>query len=62
MDGLPGWQYDEMTQSGIDYSEKAHVKAYDQRYQRFRDYEKEAAVIKGGREILHSFGCQGNIR
>jgi putative AdoMet-dependent methyltransferase len=41
----PKWFYNEMKHSGVDYTDTAHVQAYDARHQRFRDYQKASAAI-----------------
>jgi putative AdoMet-dependent methyltransferase len=41
----PKWFYDELKPSGVDYTDPAQVEKYDQDHQRFRDYQKAAAVI-----------------
>ena len=44
---IPKWRYDEMKQSGVDYLSIEQVHRYDDRHQRFRDYEKDSdAIIK----------------
>ena len=41
------WTYDEMKQTGVDYSSVEQVQHYDDMHQRFRDYEKDSdAIIK----------------
>lgn len=40
MSTTPRWQYDEMKQVGIDYSDLAEVERYDARHSRFRDVDK----------------------
>jgi len=43
----PKWTYDEMKQTGVDYSSVEQVQHYDDMHQRFRDYEKNSnAIIK----------------
>jgi len=47
MSKIPKWAYDEMKQTGVDYSSIEHVERYDEMHQRFRDYEKDSdAIIK----------------
>ena len=41
----PNWFYDEMKHAGVDYSDPAQVAVYDNRHQKFRDYEKGAEAI-----------------
>jgi putative AdoMet-dependent methyltransferase len=41
------WFYDEMRHSGVDYSDLAQVQAYDEKHQKFRDYEKASQAIIG---------------
>ena len=44
---IPNWTYDEMKQTGVDYSSVEQVQRYDDMHQRFRDYEKDSdAIIK----------------
>jgi ubiquinone/menaquinone biosynthesis C-methylase UbiE len=44
---IPKWAYDEMKQTGVDYSSVEQVQRYDDVHQRFRDYEKDSdAIIK----------------
>jgi len=44
---IPEWTYDEMKQTGVDYSSVEQVQQYDDMHQRFRDYEKNSdAIIK----------------
>ena len=47
MFNIPEWTYDEMKQTGVDYSCMEQVQHYDDMHQRFRDYEKDSdAIIK----------------
>ncbi len=47
MFNIPKWTYDEMKQTGVDYSCMEQVHHYDDMHQRFRDYEKNSnAIIK----------------
>jgi putative AdoMet-dependent methyltransferase len=39
------WFYDEMKHSGVDYNDLAQVRAFDERHQKFRDYEKASQAI-----------------
>ncbi len=39
------WQYDELTHSGVDYSDPSQVAVYDGRHQRFRDYRRDAEAL-----------------
>ncbi len=39
------WFYDEMKHSGVDYSDLAQVQAFDEKHQKFRDYEKFSQAI-----------------
>jgi putative AdoMet-dependent methyltransferase len=41
----PNWFYDEIKQAGVDYSDPAQVAVYDNRHQKFRDYQKGAEAI-----------------
>jgi ubiquinone/menaquinone biosynthesis C-methylase UbiE len=41
----PEWTYDEMKQTGVDYSSVEQVQQYDDLHQRFRDYEKDSGAI-----------------
>ena len=38
---FPEWQYDELKQVGIDYTEQSEVQVYDTQMQRLRDIKKE---------------------
>ena len=38
---FPEWQYDELKQVGIDYTEQSEVQVYDSQMQRLRDIKKE---------------------
>jgi cyclopropane fatty-acyl-phospholipid synthase-like methyltransferase len=49
----PEWQYDEMRQCGVDYSDPAHVSAYDARHCTFRDFQKEADLIMALLDLDH---------
>ena len=42
---IPKWTYDEMKQTGVDYSSVEQVQRYDDVHQRFRDYEKDSDAI-----------------
>ena len=47
MSKIPKWTYNEMKQTGVDYSNVEQVQRYDDMHQRFRDYEKDSdAIIK----------------
>ncbi len=39
------WFYDEMKHSGVDYNDLAQVQAFDEKHQKFRDYEKASQAI-----------------
>ena len=39
------WFYDEMRHSGVDYNDLAQVQAFDEKHQKFRDYEKASQAI-----------------
>ncbi len=39
------WFYNEMKHSGVDYSDLTQVQAYDEKHQKFRDYEKASQAI-----------------
>jgi CheY-like chemotaxis protein/ubiquinone/menaquinone biosynthesis C-methylase UbiE len=41
----PNWFYDETKHSGVDYNSLAQVQAYDEKHQKFRDYEKASQAI-----------------
>jgi ubiquinone/menaquinone biosynthesis C-methylase UbiE len=41
----PLWFYDEMKHAGVDYADPAQAQVYDERHQKFRDYEKASAAI-----------------
>ena len=41
MNSFPEWQYDELKQVGIDYTEQSEVQVYDTQMQRLRDIKKE---------------------
>ena len=44
---IPKWMYNEMEQTGVDYSSVEQVQRYDDMHQRFRDYERDSdAIIK----------------
>ena len=44
---IPKWTYDEMKQTGVDYSSVEQVQRYNDVHQKFRDYEKDSdAIIK----------------
>lgn len=45
MSAKPNWFYDEFKYSGVDYASAEQVAVYDQRHQRFRDYQKFAQAI-----------------
>ena len=67
MNFCAGWQYDEMKQVGTDYTDEAHVLAYDLQMQKFRDAKKETEklinTIKLGKnqEILEFGTGTGNF-
>ena len=42
---IPQWQYNELQQVGTDYTDSAHVEAYDQQMQKLRDIKKEIEYI-----------------
>jgi putative AdoMet-dependent methyltransferase len=50
MKTIPGWQYNEMKFSGVDYSSVEQVAAYDTIHKKFRDY------VKGTDEIILRLG------
>ncbi len=39
------WTYDESIPAGVDYRDMAEARRYDERHQRFRNYEKAAEMI-----------------
>ncbi|MEW5956778.1 MAG: class I SAM-dependent methyltransferase [Chloroflexota bacterium] len=41
----PDWFYDELKHAGVDYSDPTQVAVYDNRHQKFRDYQKGAEAI-----------------
>ena len=41
----PSWQYNELKQAGVDYNDPKVVSEYDANHQRFRNFEKESALI-----------------
>lgn len=45
--GKYNFQYDEFKQAGADHSVKERAKAYDSKMEMFRDYKKEASMVKG---------------
>jgi ubiquinone/menaquinone biosynthesis C-methylase UbiE len=45
MSKIPKWTYDEMKQTGVDYSSVEQVQRYDDMHQKFRDYEKDSDTI-----------------
>ena len=45
MTEIASWQYDELKQVGVDYTNVAEVEAYDERHNQFRDVEGENAAI-----------------
>ena len=42
---IPKLAYDEMKQTGMDYSSVEQVQRYDDMHQRFRDYKKDSDTI-----------------
>jgi putative AdoMet-dependent methyltransferase len=54
MKTIPGWQYDELKFSGVDYSSVEQVAAYDSMHKKFRDY------AKGTEEIIMRLGLDEN--
>ncbi len=38
---MPNWQYDEFKHCGVDYAKAEQAEAYDERHQKFRNYEQE---------------------
>ncbi|MFZ6026774.1 MAG: class I SAM-dependent methyltransferase [Chloroflexota bacterium] len=45
------WLYDEYRYAGIDYTDPEQVAVYDQRHQRFRDYQKATQAILARLEL-----------
>jgi ubiquinone/menaquinone biosynthesis C-methylase UbiE len=45
MNTNPAWFYNEIQHSGVDYSDPAQVAVYDQRHEKFRDYEKVTTAV-----------------
>lgn len=45
MNDRPGWQYDETSQCGVDFSDPSVAAKYDENHTRFRDYKKGAEAI-----------------
>lgn len=42
---VPEWLYDELTSTGVDYSDPSVAEDYDAQHGRFRDFEKDARLI-----------------
>ena len=42
---IPEWTYDELKQTGVDYSSIEEVQRYDDMHRKFRDYEKHSLEI-----------------
>ena len=62
MNTQPKWQYDEMKHRGVNYANTEQVEVYDERHQKFRDYDKEAQDIidqlaLGTNDTIIDFGC-----
>lgn len=58
----PTWQYDELSQCGVDYSKPAQVAAYDADHEKFRDYRRDADAILdrlavGPQHTVVDMGC-----
>jgi cyclopropane fatty-acyl-phospholipid synthase-like methyltransferase len=58
----PVWLYDEFKHAGVDYANTAVARDYDEHHQRFRDYEKDAALVLerlgiGPQHEVIDFGC-----
>ena len=47
MNVYPAWQYNEMTQVGVDFSDTKEIQTYDEKMQKFRDIRKENEEILG---------------
>jgi len=45
MPSIPNWQYDEFRQVGTDYADVHEAERYDERHQRFRNYQQQAQGI-----------------
>jgi len=45
MNTHPAWFYNEIQHSGVDYSDPAQVAVYDERHEKFRDYEKATEAV-----------------
>jgi len=54
MTTIPGWQYNEMKFSGVDFSKIEQVAAYDSMHKKFRDY------AKGTEEVIRRLGLDSN--
>jgi len=54
MKTIPGWQYNELKFSGVDYSSVEQVAAYDSMHKKFRDY------AKGTEEVIRRMGIDSN--
>jgi len=50
---FPDWQYDELKQVGIDYTELSEVQAYDSQMKKLRDFKKEAADFMKSAGLIH---------
>ena len=53
MNIIPDWQYDELKQVGIDYSELSEVQAYDSQMQKLRDFKKERSDFMNSTGLTH---------
>ncbi len=47
MNVYPSWQYNEMTQVGVDFSDIKEIRTYDEKMQKLRDIKKENEEILG---------------
>jgi len=50
----PAWQFDELSQVGVDYADPAEVAAYEERHRRFRDLDAE------NRRLIERLGLSGH--
>ena len=50
----PAWQFDELSQVGVDYADPAEVAAYEERHRRFRDLDGE------NRRLIERLGLSGH--
>ncbi len=58
----PDWLYDEIRQTGVDYTDADLVADYDRQHERFRDYRREALKIASSlglskKSVVLDIGC-----